>query len=193
VQALRLTLMCHARTAAQKVARFPLDEPVEIDWQALRGSRAASYKRAPTLLCGPETRTRQTAELFAGPATVVDALRDCDFGRWRGVRINDLQRDEPQALQTWLADRDVVPHGGESVAQLCARVEDWLQSLQGQTGHVLAITHPFVIRAALCKVMHALPVAFNTLDVEPLAAVELRFNGRWRLRLAAMDFEEELE
>ena len=34
VQATRLTLICHARTAAQKLARFPRDEPLELDWQA---------------------------------------------------------------------------------------------------------------------------------------------------------------
>jgi len=31
--------------------------------------------------------------------------------------------------------------------------------------------------------------AFHSLDVEPLAAVDLRFTGRWRLRLSGMNLE----
>jgi broad specificity phosphatase PhoE len=62
-----------------------------MDWQSARGSRRAQFKNAPRLLCGPELRTRQTAELFGSHAEVVAALRDCDVGRWSGQRINDLQ------------------------------------------------------------------------------------------------------
>lgn len=96
MQATRLTLICHARTAAQKLARFPLDEPLEMDWQAARGSRAGGFKRVPQLLCAPEARARQTAELFGADMQSVSALRDCDFGRWQGLRIDDLQKLNPR-------------------------------------------------------------------------------------------------
>ncbi|CAI9001348.1 Histidine phosphatase family protein [Pseudomonas chlororaphis] len=185
--ATRLTLICHARTVAQKLARFPLDEPLEMDWQALAGSRAAAFKRAPRLLSAPEQRARQTAALYGASVETVPALRDCDMGRWQGLSIDDLQREQPEALQTWLADSHSAPHGGESVAQLCERVAAWLAALSGQPGHVLAVTHPRVIRAALLHVMQCPPASFNAIDVEPLAQVELRFNGRWRLRLDQRD------
>lgn len=191
MQATRLTLICHARTVAQKLARFPLDEPLEMDWQAVRGSRADGFKRVPQLLCAPEARARQTAELFGAQMQIVSALRDCDFGRWQGLRIDDLQKDEPEALQAWLADNTCAPHGGESVAQLCERVADWLETLRTTPGHFVAITHPFVIRAAIVHVMQCLPAAFNVIDVEPLSATELRFNGRWRLRLQENGLETE--
>lgn len=183
MQATRLTLICHARTVAQKLARFPMDEPVEMDWQAERGTRGVHFKRSAQLMCGPELRTRQTAELFTAPTQVIAALGDYDIGRWRGQRIDDLQKTEPEALEHWLADPNAAPHGGESVTQLCARVADWLQALTLNPGHVIAITHPLVIRAALVQVMQCAPAAFNLIDVEPLSATELRFSGRWRLRL----------
>jgi hypothetical protein len=53
---------------------------------------------------------------------------------------------------------------------------------------VVAVTHPFVIRAALTHVLQG--SAFNLIDVEPLSTVELRFQGCWRLRLAGADLEE---
>lgn len=183
MQATRLTLICHARTVAQKLARFPLDESLEIDWQAEKLSQVSRFKRSAQLLSAPEARARQTAGLFGAGIEIVPALGDCDFGRWRGLRIDDLQKHEPEALQAWLSDSRSAPHGGESVAQLCERVADWLESLRSRSGHFVAITHPFVIRAALVQVMQCPPAAFNLIDVEPLSATELRFNGRWRLRL----------
>ena len=188
MQATRLTLICHARTVAQKLARFPLDEPLEMDWQALRLSRRNQFKGAPRLVCGPELRTRQTAGLFGSAPQIVDALKDCDFGRWGGERIGDLQKTEAQTLQHWLDDPASAPHGGESLVQLGERVGAWLTTLQSTPGHIVAVTHPFVIRAALTQVLQG--GASNLIDVEPLSAVELRFHDRWRLRFPGIDPEE---
>ena len=188
MQATRLTLICHARTVAQKLARFALDEALEMDWQALRLSRCNQFKGAPRLVCGTELRARQTAELFGSSPQIIDALRDCDFGRWSGVRIGELQKTEAQALQYWLVDPASTPHGGESLVQLEERVDGWLTTLQSTPGHIVAITHPFVIRAALTQVLQG--ASSSLIDVEPLSAVELRFHGRWRLRLPGTDPED---
>ncbi|MGE8068408.1 histidine phosphatase family protein [Pseudomonas sp. NPDC089569] len=190
MQATRLTLVCHARTIAQKLARFPSNEPVELDWQAAKGSHGLRLRGTPRLMCGPELRTRQTAVLFGDRLEVVEALRDCDFGRWSGQRINDLQKAEPERLEQWLADPTAAPHGGESVAQVMERVVAWLRTVETIPGHVVAVTHPFIIRAALTHVLQS--PAFNLIDVEPLSAIELRFNGRWRLRLPSSGPEETL-
>eukprot|EP00659_Diplonema_papillatum_P004242 gene4242-6558_t len=164
MQATRLTLVAHASTRAQKQARFALDESVEMDWQQAALSQGQRFKRAPRVLCGPEARTRQTAALFADDALVETALRDCDFGRWQGLAIEEVQQAEPEALQAWLTDSTSAPHGGESVVQLCERIGQWLQSLEQSPGHVVAVTHPFVIRAALLHVMQCPPAMFNLID-----------------------------
>jgi broad specificity phosphatase PhoE len=142
----------------------------------------------PRLVCGPEQRTRQTVELFGNDVEVVDALRDCDFGRWKGARIDDLRKTDPETLQAWLDDPRSAPHGGETVAQLVDRVSAWLTTLETTPGNVVAVTHPFVIRAALSHVLQS--PAFSLIDVEPLCVIELRFNNRWRLRLTGTDLEE---
>ena len=158
-----------------------------MDWQSARGSRSARFKGSPRLMCAPELRTRQTAELFGSTVEIVEALRDCDFGRWSGARISDLQKAEPERLEHWLADPNSAPHGGESVTQVVERVAAWLLTLQASPGHVVAVSHPFVIRAALTHVLQG--SAFNRIDVEPLSAIELRFNGCWRLRLPGIEPE----
>lgn len=184
----RLTLICHARTVAQKLARFPTDEPVEnlaVPSDAFRARLAVTRR----LVSAPELRAQQTAAWFGVDAQIDQALRDCDWGRWHGQSIKDLQANENQALQAWLADPEVAPHGGESVRQLTQRVAKWLDTIAATPGHVVAVTHPFVMRAALMQVLQG--AAFHAIDIEPLAMIDLRFNGIWRLRLPGMALDEE--
>jgi len=152
-----------------------------MDWQSARGSRSALLGEVSRLICAPELRTRQTAELFGDRVEIVEALRDCDFGRWRGARIKDLQKTDPGRLQHWIVDPDAAPHGGESVTQVIERLAAWLSTLESTPGHVIAVTHPFIIRAALAHVLQS--PAFNQIDVQPLSTIELRFSGHWRLHL----------
>jgi broad specificity phosphatase PhoE len=182
VQATRLTLICHARTAAQKDARFGLDEPLDAGWLATRAEIGREYRNVRHLLCGPELRTRQTAALLGHEPRVVQALADCDFGRWRGISIDELFKTEPEYLQAWRDDPEAAPHGGESVSRVCRRVGDWLATLQHTPGHCLAVTHPFVIRAALVNVLGCPVDMFHRIDIESLSVTELRFNGVWRFR-----------
>lgn len=184
----RLTLICHARTVAQKLARFPTNEPVE-DLPLASEAFCARFASPRRLVCGPELRTQQTAAWFGADAQIDPALRDCDWGRWHGQSIKDLQANQDEALQTWLADPEAAPHGGESVRQLTQRIAKWLDTVAVMPGHVVAVTHPFVVRAALMQVLQG--TAFNAIDVEPLSMIELRFNGIWRLRLPGMDLQEE--
>jgi broad specificity phosphatase PhoE len=180
MQATRLTLICHAVTPLQKQGRFPDDESVAMDWQGAALSLAGRYKKSSRLVCGPEARTRQTAGLFGAHAVIEDALRDADFGDWKGQAIGDI---ESAQLDAWLTDSTSAPHCGESVQQICGRVAQWLKSLETEPGHVVAVTHPFVIRAALLNVLQLPMTMFYRIDVEPLAITELRFNSVWRLRL----------
>ena len=176
--ALRLTLLAHAATKAQKQACFPLDEPVEMDWQAQANTFSQFSARRTRFIHGPELRAAQTAALFSGQSEVDHGLRDCDFGQWQGLRIDDIDQAE---LGAWMIDWQAAPHGGEAIEQLYLRVSIWMDSLTG-TGHIVAITHPFVIRAALMRVLQCPPVAFHAIDIEPLSVLDLRFNGMWRMR-----------
>ncbi|MGR3889699.1 histidine phosphatase family protein [Pseudomonas sp. 1152_12] len=180
MQPTRLTLICHAATPLQKQGRFADDESVAMDWQNAALSLAGRFKKSLRLVCGPEARARQTAGLFGNNAQVEEALRDGDFGTWKGQDIGQLNSD---ALMAWMTDSASAPHGGESVEHICARVAQWIKSLETQPGHVVAITHPFVIRAAMLYVLRFPVSMFYLIDVEPLSSLELRFNNVWRLRL----------
>jgi broad specificity phosphatase PhoE len=89
---------------------------------------------------------------------------------------------EPDAAASWLADPDAAPHGGESLAALVRRVGGWMDSA-GLSGHVLAVTHPAVIRAALVYALGAPTTCFWRIDIAPLSLTKLRRNAtQWSLR-----------
>ncbi|AZL72323.1 histidine phosphatase family protein [Pseudomonas oryziphila] len=169
-----LTLICHARTEAQRVGRFALDDEPLLEAPGPLGelSTAARY------LSAPELRARQTAEGLA--ATVDEGLRDCDLGSWKGMPLKQL---DEQALQLWLIEPQAAPHGGESIAALCQRVAQWMDSALAE-GEWIAITHPFVIRAAMLHALGAPLASFQRIDVPPLARVRFSHYGQWRLQLS---------
>ena len=80
----RLDLLAHGASAATRAARFPDDEALEASavdaLEAFRG-RLRPYGR---VLTAPARAARETAAALGLDADVETALRDCNYGRWRG-------------------------------------------------------------------------------------------------------------
>lgn len=180
--ALRLTLVCHATTRGWKAACFPADDPIEFEGPLPVALQAMGTGQRTRFLHAPETRARQTAERLSARFRCTDALRDLDFGRWAGQSIEAVAAAEPDALQAWLTNWEAAPHGGESLARLSERVDQWLGELAGE-GHTVAVTHPSVMRVALMHALRCPSQAFHAIDIAPLSTLDLRFNRVWRLRL----------
>ncbi|MET7620776.1 histidine phosphatase family protein [Streptomyces sp. NPDC005408] len=181
----RVMLISPATSAALREARF--DDDVPLDEAGARRARAAAdagaAPGADRVLTGPSLRCRETAAELGVAAEPLPELGDWDMGRWRGRRLDEVGVSEPEAVSAWLSDPAAVPHGGESLRALCARVGGWLESLPGEAGRVLAVVEPGVVRAAVVHAL-ALPAeVFWRLDVAPLTLTELSGRvGRWNLR-----------
>lgn len=179
----RLTWICHGATAASRKGQFPLDEPLESKAVEEAG-RMPALPRADRILASPALRARQTAEALRLDARIDPALRDCDHGRWAGRPIVAVGAEEPENLEMWMTDPEAAPHGGESLFDLRARVAGWMDSQSALGGHVVAVSHAAVIRAAVANVLEAPLSSFWLSDVEPLAIVRMTSNERrWSLRL----------
>ncbi len=124
------------------------------------------------LVASPALRCRQTAEaLFPGRAPDCDPdLREQDFGAHEGLRFQDLPDLGPLPRA---ALADYAGPGGESFADLHARVAPALARIASITGPVAIVAHAGTIRAALGE---ALGQASQGLafDVAPLSVTRLR-------------------
>jgi broad specificity phosphatase PhoE len=83
----------------------------------------------------------------------------------------------------WMSYPEAAPHGGESLVDLRTRDAGWMDSESALGGHVIAVSHAAVIRAAVAHVLEAPLSSFWLSDIEPLAIVRMTSNGRrWSLR-----------
>ena len=177
----RLEFLCSASTAGLRAAAFPADDPLDLKGRTALARLAGGLARYDRILCSPAVSARETAgglELAASPEP---ALRDCDFGRWAGRPLAEIEALEPEALGLWLSDPEASPHGGESFAEVMIRVAEWMDALPENSGAILAITHAAVLRAAIVRALGAPTLSLLHIDVAPLGRARLaRAHGVWR-------------
>lgn len=177
----RLVLLRHAPTEATRRAAFPSDEGLD---DAARAACAGLAAPRGDVLSAPERRARETcAAAGLGAPTVVDALADCDYGRWAGRAVADVFAEEPEDAATWRLDPYAAPHGGEPLDAFLARIGDWLDEQARLDGPAVAVADAGAVRAAVVHALGAPPDAFWRLDVAPLRRTELHArDGRWTVR-----------
>ncbi|WP_052505708.1 histidine phosphatase family protein [Novosphingobium sp. P6W] len=175
-----LLLLCAASTKLSRSGGFPgpadpLDEP---------GVRAAAACQLPSrytaeLRCSPAQSARETATAMGLTTRIDPALADIDHGHWAGCAFDEIA---PDALASWLADPAGGAPGGETMAQVQARVGAWLDDIAAASGAICAVTHSMTIRAALAHALGLPLPATLAIDLAPLSRTMLSFNGRWRLQ-----------
>lgn len=106
----------------------------------------------PTVWSSPARRCLEPAMSIAealrlSPPHVDARLAELDFGAWEGMKWDDIDRQE---LDRWAADPlGFHPPGGESGAQLLARVTDFYQELRKLSGDHIVMTHGGVLKILL--------------------------------------------
>jgi broad specificity phosphatase PhoE len=179
----RLTFIANASTPAVRAAAFPLDEGIDEFGRRDASALVNEFRHDLVVLTSPAKRAIETATALGFDAEIDESLHDLDLGRWAGRTLTDIAASEPEALESWLSDPSSAPHGGETVDGLFARVAIWLKAMSFRQNHIIAVTHPAVMRAAILAAIHASPASFWHIDIAPLGAVELSSNGqRWTLK-----------
>lgn len=180
--AVRLTLLCHAATRSMRAGAFPRPDEALDDGGLSKAAKSMFGARTATWVRSPALAAQQTAEALGVSATVDEALRDIDHGSWAGLTFEQVQAADPAGLSAWLADPARGAPGGEGLAEVRARLADWLQAQAQSNSPVVAITHPMVIRAAIAEALDMPSAAALRIDIAPLSAATMSFNLAWRLR-----------
>ena len=105
-------------------------------------------------VASPLGRARSTMELVRGSLrlppdqyAIDDRLREIGYGHWEGATLAEMQAADPEVFARRQAEKwTVPPPGGESYAEVQARVSDWYRHLTADT---VAVAHGGTARALM--------------------------------------------
>jgi ribonuclease H / adenosylcobalamin/alpha-ribazole phosphatase len=122
------------------------------------------------------TRTAQeVAEVTGAPVVIDEGFRETDFGAWEGLTFAEVRQRWPAEMTAWLADPAVPPPGGESFAEVSARVTEARQRVlaghQQQT--ILIVSHVTPIKTLVAAALLAPPAALYRMHLDVAALCEI--------------------
>ncbi len=193
---MRLLLVRHGETDWNAEGRYQGQSDVPLSaigqQQAMALARRLAREEIHALYASDLQRAWQTAEVIAAPHGLPvrpePRLREIDFGAWEGLTFDEIRQRHPQALAAWEADPlGVAPPGGESLAQVVARVgqvlDDIARSCQDRT--VLFVAHGGLLQVLLCLALGLAPRARWQFRLDPgsLSELSLYAEGAVLIRL----------
>jgi len=170
-----LVLIRHAPSLAGGRLAGRRDVPARLDDGAALSRLAGTLSGVRAVVTSPALRCRQTAEaLFPDRDRPEDArLWEQDFGTHEGLAPGELPDLGP--LDRAALAR-VVPPGGESFADMVARVRPALvhwANIAREKGPVAVVAHAGTARAGLALALGDVPVAL-AFEIAPLSLTRLR-------------------
>jgi ribonuclease H / adenosylcobalamin/alpha-ribazole phosphatase len=147
--------------------------------QAVAAAKRLASAGIGVIVTSPLLRAVQTAQEVAavtGAAVVTDdGFRETDFGAWDGLTFAEVRERWPSEVSTWLADPDVAPPGGESFAEVSARVTAALRRVladrEGQ--QVLIVSHVTPIKTLVAAALLAPSAALFRMHLDVAALCEI--------------------
>jgi broad specificity phosphatase PhoE len=108
------------------------------------------------VVSSPRARAKETAAAFGRAVTVVEHLRELDFGELEGRRYEEIEREQPELYRRWMTEPTRVRFpGGEGFDDLRSRTSRAIAELLEHSGHeaIAVVTHGGVVRAALADAL----------------------------------------
>ena len=182
-----LTVMArHGATALSLEKRFsgrggfdaPL-APIGIAQAQALADELAARGGADLMVVSPLLRTRQTAEIIGQR---VDAeihidpdFAECAFGDWDGLTFSEVQEGWPVEMAEWLAATDVAPPGGESFADVRARVNRGRARIVEQHAgrRVIVVAHVTPIKVMVSLAVDAPLHSLYRMELSPCSITTL--------------------
>ena len=160
---LTLYLVRHGAVIADQGKAYIGQVEAPLDESGVEQARALGRWLEPVAFsaawCSDLSRSQRTAQIILGnrrlPVRASAALREIHLGAWDGLSFREIESRFPEAFAARGRDlENWCPPGGESFADLRARVLPALESILGDAeGPVLLVGHAGVNRVILCQAL----------------------------------------
>jgi len=145
-----LILVRHGQTAVNASGRLQgrVDAPLTDLGRKQAEAIAKAISNPALIVSSPLARARDTAACIGNGVVVDDRWIELDYGDLDDTPIADIPAD---AWQRWRSDVTFAPPGGESLADLGARVRDACEDLRERAADedVVVVSHVSPIKAAV--------------------------------------------
>ncbi|WP_017623540.1 bifunctional RNase H/acid phosphatase [Nocardiopsis chromatogenes] len=190
----RLVLLRHGETPMSVEKRFAGTGDIGLTdvgrEQARRAARGLAGTGIEVVVSSPLRRTMDTARIVAEELGLEvepeEGLRETDFGEWEGMTFGEVQERRPEDLARWLADPEVAPPGGESLAAAVRRAGEGRDKVAARHRgrKVLVVTHVTPIKALVAQALGAPVEALYRMhvDVSSVTRVDVFSDGPMLLR-----------
>ena len=162
----RLLLVRHGETDWNREGRFQgrSDQPMNDTGRAQSRALAARLRTEMSgaidaIYASPLLRAAETAQILAeavGRApTHVDDLRERDVGNWGGLTYDEIKARFPDDWARAATGHDVAFGGGETMAQVQARIVAALDGIAARHpgGAVLVVSHGLALKTLVCRLL----------------------------------------
>jgi probable phosphoglycerate mutase len=188
-------LLRHGRTEHTPERRYSGRNELPLSRTGRAEAEAAAVRAKElgieVVVASPLRRARETAETVAAalglPVEVDEDLAELDFGDLEGLTLDEALAEHPLATRRFMSDVAVAAPGGESVAQVSARVARararLLSRHAGRT--VLVVSHVTPIKLLLAAALEADDAIVHRvfLDAACFCTVAWSSDGRASVRL----------
>lgn len=181
-----LLLARHGATDFSVEKRFSGIGGVDKPLNALGNAQAEALAReiaerggADVIVCSPLLRTRQTAayvsEAIDVPVEIDEGFAECGFGEWDGFTFSEVRERWPLQLDAWLASTEIAPPGGESFADVNARVARARQGvLERHAGkRVIIVAHVTPIKVMVSQALETDLTLLFRMELSPCSLTTL--------------------
>lgn len=173
-------LICQGETLANRNTRFPANDELSETASVALSKMKVDIRAGSKIWLAPEVAARQTAVALGLRGEVVAQLAEPDYGHWAGLPVKQVMKNNSAAFHSWLSCD--APPGGESIAAIISRTNEWLSRNAGVQGSHCAITSAAVIRAIITGLLDAPLSAFQRIDLAPMSKTILTSTGnRWNI------------
>jgi probable phosphoglycerate mutase len=181
-------LLRHGETAHTAEKRFSGSggHDPELSAEGERQATAAAERLAKVggveaVVASPMRRTLQSAYVvpsaLGAEVRELDGFRECAFGEWEGLTLDEVRSGWPVELASWLGDPKAEPPGGESFADVRRRVtrarDQLLARHPRQT--VLVVTHVTPIKVLVADALTAKLDALYRMELSPATLSEVQW------------------
>lgn len=165
-----LIIMSHALTKAQQQGIFPGNDELDSALVVPEGFSAPASALTLTANFRPAILTARKLGL---DAKIDSTLPVPDFGRWHGVALKQLAKDEAENFAKWLSDPAFLGHAGTAFNEVYDKTALWLEAFSGFSQSTLVIADTSFMRMVVLVVLKAPASSFVTLDIAPLSTLKL--------------------